>query len=318
MEFKDYYKILGVDKKASTEDIKKVYRDLAKKYHPDTNKSPDAEKKFKDISEAYTVLSDPEKRRKYDNLGSTWNRHRATGGTNDDFDWSQWFAQQQQQQQQQSRRSGESAGDFFDTGGLSDFFDRVFGGFGRRNPFSSSQAVKGQDAEIEIELTLEEAYKGTSKLIGTGNEKIEIKFKPGIRHDQTLKIPGKGQPGAHGGSAGDLIIKVKIAEHPKYERKGDDLYLEATIDLFTAILGGEAKINTIGGTVKLTIPKETQAGKTFKLKGLGMPKYDNPNSKGDLYIKVQIKLPSNLSQREMELFEQLKELHKGAKKKQTA
>ncbi len=310
MEFKDYYKILGVDKKASTEDIKKVYRDLAKKYHPDTNNSPDAEKKFKDVSEAYAVLSDPEKRRKYDNLGSTWNRHRATGGTNDDFDWSQWFARQQQ-----SRRSGENVGDFFDTGGLSDFFDRVFGGFSRRNPFSSSQSAKGMDAEIEIELTLEEAYKGTSKLIGLGSEKIEIKFRPGIRHEQTLRIPGKGQPGTHGGEVGDLIIRVKIAEHPKYERKGDDLYLEATVDMFTAILGGEAKINTIGGTVKLTIPEETQAGRTFKLKGLGMPKYENSDTKGDLYIKVQIKLPSNLSRREVELFEQLKELHKSSKRK---
>ncbi len=307
MDFKDYYKILGVDKKASAAEIKKVYRDLAKKHHPDANKGSDSDKKFKDISEAYTVLSDPEKRRKYDNLGSTWNRHRETGGTGDDFDWTEWMAKQQQ-----ARRTGNSAGEQFDSGGgISDFFDRVFGGFGRRNPFTQAQtqaptAQKGKDAELEIEITLEEAYAGTTKLIGTSSEKMEVKFKPGTKDEQILKIPGKGNVASHGGAPGDLLIKVKVKPHAKYERKGDDLYIEAVVDLYTMILGGESHIDTLGGKVKITIPKESQSGKTLKLKGLGMPKYVNPATKGDLFVKLQVTLPANLTSKQKELFEQLR------------
>lgn len=307
MEFKDYYKILGVDKNASSAEIKKVYRELAKKHHPDANKGAETDKKFKDISEAYAVLSDPEKRKKYDNLGSTWNRHRETGGTDDDFDWSEWIAKQR------SGRSGSSSDNFGMGGGISDFFERVFGGLGKRNPFSQSGTdyqVKetGADAELEIEITLEEAFRGTSKLIGTSSEKIEIKFKPGIKHEQVLKIPGKGNPSPYGGKPGDLLIKVKIKHHKIFDRVDDDLHIEAVVDLFTMLLGGESQIETLSGKVKINIPAESQPGKVLKLKGLGMPRYDNPTIKGNLFVKLQVKLPNQLNAKQKELLEQLRKV----------
>lgn len=327
MDFKDYYKILGVEKNASQDEIKKAYRKLAQKYHPDKNQGDsNAEKKFKDIGEAYQVLSDPEKRNKYDNLGANWNRHRQSGGSSSDFNWQDWFNAGGAGRPGSGRR--QTVGDFFSSGGgVSDFFERIFGGtsgFGSggfagnagANYTGSSnfkRTKKGEDYKTTVELSLEDAFNGTSKILNVNGQRIEIKFKPGIYDGHTQKISGKGLPGKNGGPNGDLIINTKIKEHPLYERKGNDLYLDTFIDLYTAILGGNAKVNTLGGTVKISIPKESQTGRVLKLKGLGMPDYNNSNKKGDLYIKLLVKIPTKLSEKEKELFEELQGLRQKEK-----
>ena len=327
MDFKDYYKILGLDKNASKDDIKKAYRKLAQKYHPDKNKDdPSAEKKFKDVSEAYQVLSDPEKRKKYDNLGSNWNRHRQSGGGTGDFDWSDYFSGGGAGRR---RTTGQPFGDFFGGGGgMSDFFEKIFGGAGGgfggtgtggfggsgyRESTGFNKPQKGKDYATEITLNLEEAYNGTSRTLNVNGERIEVKFRKGIRDGQSLKIPGKGLPGKNGGPSGDLIIKVKIAEHPKYERKDNDLYMDAAVDLFSAVLGGTERIKTPGGTLKINIPEGAQSGRKMKLTKQGMPDYNNPSNKGDLYIKLLIKVPENLTQKEKELFKEIKSIREKEK-----
>ena len=312
VEFKDYYKILGVDKQATADEIKQAYRKLARQYHPDSNKSdPNAENKFKEISEAYQVLSDPEKRRKYDNLNNSFNRHRQTGGSNDDFDWASWFAEAQQSAGRRSRSTYQTVGDFFSSGGgLSDFFERIFGsGFSSRQGFKYPPQ-RGEDIEVEVELTLAEAFSGTTRQIQANGKKIEVKFKPGIADGQVMKISGQGSDGNYGGQKGDLIVKVKVLPHNKVERRGDDLYLDLPVDLFTAVLGGSAKIKTFSGMVKVTIPPGTSSGKILKLKGLGMPKYNSEGNRGDLFLNVQIKVPKNLTDEEKSLFEKLQQLRK--------
>lgn len=310
MEFKDYYKVLGVDKAATAEEIKKAYRKLARQYHPDTNKTdPNAENKFKEVSEAYEVLSDADKRRKYDNLGSSFNRHRQTGGGTDDYDWSQWF-DKAQQSQRKAKDSYQTVGDFFSQGGgLSDFFERIFGsGFSQRQGFNKPPQ-RGEDTVLELEILLSEAYTGVSKMIQTNGQKFEVKLKPGVPDGHTLRISGKGNHGKNGGQNGDLNIIVKIKDHNKVLRKDDDIYLDVPVDLYTAILGGTAKIKTFAGMIKINIPSESQPGKQLKLKGQGMPKYASANNEfGDLYVTIQIKLPKNLSQEEKDLFEKLREL----------
>lgn len=316
MDFKDYYKVLEVDKKASDDEIKKSYKKLAKKFHPDVNKNPEAEKKFKDISEAYNVLSDPEKRRKYDNLGSDFSSYTQRGGNSDSFDWAKWYSSQSQSQSQSSgQRSGQTINDIFEGGGsVSDFFERIFGG-GAKNPFTKTvQPQNGEDYEMTVDLTLEEAFAGTARLLTINNEKMEIKFKPGVNNDQIMKITGKGYPGKNNGKNGDLLIKIKVLEHNKYERDKDDIKMEALIDAITLILGGEAKVNTLSGQLKITIPAESQNGKILKLKGQGMPIYNDNGKRGDLYLKLVAKLPSKLTDREKELFEEIKEINKNKKK----
>ncbi len=309
MNFKDYYKILGVEKNASADDIKKAYRKLAQKYHPDKNKgNSEAENRFKEISEAYEVLKDPEKRKKYDTLGSSYNRYRNTGGNPGDFDWSQWT----------TGRGGSQShgtGDFFGEGGMSDFFDRIFGGFGARAARSGAyrpgnfrqRQQKGQDYQTEVTLTLEEAYSGVSRLLKVNEDSLDIKFRPGIRDGQTLKISGKGMPGSDGGPVGDLIIKVKVQKNSNYERKGNDLYTKLNLDLYTAVLGGKAKLNTFTGNIELNIAPETQQGKLLRLSGKGMPDY-NGSTPGDLYVKLNIETPRKLKESEKELFRQLQKI----------
>lgn len=311
MEFKDYYQTLGLSKTATAEEIKKAYRQLARKYHPDTSKNEKDGNKFKEVSEAYEVLSDPEKRKKFDMLGSSFNRFQQGGGRGDDFNWNDWFA----------RSSGKQKDSPFDTGdegfgggeGLSDFFERIFGrqqkGFSRESGFKQPPR-RGEDLSTDVDITLEEAFKGTTKLILLSSQKIEVKFKPGVFDGQVMKITGKGKPGKYGGKSGDLFINVHIATNPHVERKGDDLYVDAQIDLFVALLGGKTKISTFGGTLEITIPPESQTGKILLLKGQGMPKSINPAERGDLYIKLSVKLPENLTDKEKELFTQLRDLRK--------
>ncbi|MCL5990767.1 MAG: DnaJ domain-containing protein [Bacteroidetes bacterium] len=306
MDFKDYYKILGVSKTATTDEIKKSFRSLAVKYHPDRNKGKDAENKFKELSEAYQVLSDPEKRKKYDNLGSSWNSYRQTGGDAQNFDWSEWFSPSSAGRRRKTGAGG--IGDMFDSGNLSDFFKNIFGeGFTQRTGFRQPPK-KGLDTQVDIEITLAEAYSGTQRIIEIEDQKIDLKIKPGVTDGQTLKITGKGTSGRHGGTTGDLLIKIHLKPNNKVERTGDDLNIEVPIELYNAILGGSSKLKTFGGTINLKIPPGTQNGTVLKLKNQGMPKYNNPTERGDLFAKILVKIPHHLSPEEKELYEKLKAL----------
>jgi curved DNA-binding protein len=308
LEFKDYYKTLGLEKSASAEDIKKAYRNLAKKHHPDSNKSPDAEKKFKEISEAYSVLSDSEKRKKYDLLGSNWNKHRQTGGRPDDFNWSDYFTQNVGHKTKGAKQKIE---DMYGDSGISDFFEKFFGGaYSQAGNRTKNQQgfTKGENYKTELFITLEEVVKGTTKQLTVNNEKFDLKFKPGLVDGQTLKITGKGLASANGGPAGDLLITIKVLNNDKYKREVNNLFLETEIDFLTAVLGGEVTVPTLSGTIKLNITPHTRSGKTLKLKGMGIPDYKNPEKKGDLFIKLIIQIPEKFTPKEIELFKEMLKL----------
>lgn len=311
MEFKDYYKILGVERNASLDDIKKAYRKLAQKYHPDRNPgNKEAEEKFKEINEAYEVLSDPEKRRKYDNLGTSWFNFQQQGGRADQFNWSDWFAYEPVGTRR-SRRTGFSYLDeILGSGGtFSDFFEKIFGfnfgDFTRQGQTKAKTTRDSKDIKTELYITLEEAYKGTSKIIEIEGKKIELKIKPGIVDGQILRVPLRNVFG--GNHTGDLLVTVRIQPHKKVERKGDDLYVEVPIDIFKLILGGESKIRTFGGLIKFKIPPRSQNGTILRLKGQGMPKYNNPNERGDLYLKLVAKIPENLSDKELQILKEMQQ-----------
>jgi len=309
MDYKDYYKILGVEKNAPQDEIKKVFRKLAVKYHPDKTKGDkEAEKKFKEISEAYEVLGDTEKRKKYDQVGDNWKYYQQGGGGQGGFDWSQFGGTQ----------GGGGAhytfegdlGDIFGGSGYSDFFETLFGrGFGggqtqtRRQRRTSS--LKGQDFNAELGITLEEAYKGTSKIFDVNGQSIKLNIKPGIPDGHILKIPGKGSPGMNGGAAGDLLIIVRIAKDPVFERRGDDLYADLPVDLYTAVLGGKIEFRTFKDPVKINIMKESVNDKVVRLQKMGMPKYGKQGEYGDLYLKLDVKIPKNLTVKEIILFNEL-------------
>lgn len=291
MEFKDYYKILGVSKTATAEEIKKAYRKLAVKYHPDKNAgNKAAEEKFKEANEANDVLSDPEKRKKYDELGENWKYYQNAPPPNQGFN--------RGRQQYHYSTSDEDMED----SGFSDFFESIFG-----NRFSSKRGpAKGEDYQTNVTISLEEAYTGTARLLEVNGEKLQMKFKPGTADGQNLRIKGKGGPGGKGGERGDIYVTVHVSAHSYFERKGDDLYCDVSVDLYTAILGGKATVRTLKGTIQVTIPKETENDKVLRLKGMGMPRYGKENDFGDIYAKVKLILPKNLTSEEIALFQQLK------------
>ncbi len=308
MEYKDYYKILGVDKKASQEDIKKAFRKLAVKYHPDKNPGDKkAEEKFKEINEAYEVLKDPEKRKKYDELGENW-RHFQQAGGQGDFDWSQW----QQAGGGRAYSYGGDASDMFGEGGFSDFFSTIFGGggFAGGSRRARSRSMKGRDYEAEIEVTLEEAFHGSSRILNVNGKKIRLKLKPGIRDGQVLRIKGKGAPGANGGPAGDLYLRIHVLPHHLYERVGDNLMQTLKVDLFTAVLGGKVTVNTFSGPVKISIPAGTSNGKVLRLKGKGMPVYGKKDRYGDMLVKIEVEIPAAMTDEQKKLFEALRKTYK--------
>ena len=303
MDFKDYYKILGVDKKASVDEIKKAYRKLALKYHPDKNpNNKAAEEKFKEINEANEVLSDPEKKKKYDTLGANYNQYRQQGRAEDSYDWSKWTTGNQGNYGSYSGESFGQEGDF------SSFFESIFGrsSFNRR----SSAKIKGQDYRAEIEVSLEDAYKGTSSRIEVNGKTLEMKLKPGIKNGQVLRIKEKGGPGRNGGPKGDIYLTLIIPPHPHFERREDDLYCNAPVELYIAVLGGKQVIITLKGNIRIDIPAGTENGKALRLKGLGMPKFGKINEFGNLYAKVNILLPKNLTEKEINLFKELQHLRK--------
>ena len=302
MDYKDYYTVLGVAKSATKAEIKKAYRNLAKKYHPDKTKGNKAlEEKFKEVSEAYEVLSHDENRKKYDKLGANWKNQQQAGGSGG-FDYSQYYSNPGQGSQG-GHQSFEGDPEMF-----SDFFNNIFGGGGYPGGGGRRQSArKGQNYSAEMEITLEEAYYGGTRIINVNGKKLRIKTKPGTNDNQKIKLTGKGSPGIGGGSAGDLIITIIIQPNSEFERKGDNLYINLPIDLFTAVLGEKVEIPTLVGSVQMTIPKGTQGGKTLRLKGKGMPIYGNASQFGDLYVKTNITIPTNLSPEEEKLFIKLKD-----------
>jgi len=309
MEYKDYYKILGVDRNATQKEIKQAYRRLARKHHPDVNPGDRlAQERFKEINEAYEVLGDPEKRKKYDQLGTSWHQWQRMGGRPQDFDWSQWFTWPEGGRVHVRYGPVEDLGDLFgDLGGFSDFFQHIFGGMGgsprvRTEPWGM-EFRRGQDIEQEVEITLEEAFHGTTRLLQMDGHRLEVKIPPGVDTGSRVRIAGG--VGAASGARGDMYLAIKVAPHPTFERRGEDLYCEVPVDLYMAVLGGEVKVPTLKGGVMLKIPSETQGGKTFRLKGQGMPYLRDPGRRGDLYAKVKIMLPKRLSERERELFREL-------------
>jgi len=314
MDYKDYYQTLGVNKKASQEDIKKAYRNLARKYHPDVNPDdPKAEEKFKEINEAYQVLSDEDKRQKFDRFGSQWKQYQQTGGRAEDFDWSQWAAQGQPGGSQYRTVSQEEFEQMFGggMGGFSDFFETLFGGMGGvRSPRQTTRQQapqnlrRGRDMEHSVQISLEEAFYGTKRLLTyEDGRRIEATIPRGVKSGSKIRLSGQGGDGARG--AGDLYLKVNVQPHRKYKRDGDDLRIDQPIDIFTAILGGEVLVATIDKEVKLTVPPGTDSGKTFRLKGLGMPKLNNPESRGDLFVSAQIEVPKKLTAEQKKKFEEL-------------
>jgi curved DNA-binding protein len=313
MEFKDYYEILGVEKDATREEIKKAYRKLALKYHPDRN--PDnkqSEEKFKEITEANEVLSDPEKRKKYDQLGANWKYYQQPGAGSAGMDdlFSQFGGRGG------GRTTYEYSGDlgdmFGNIGGFSDFFESFFGGRGagaQHSTFSSAQ--KGQDYEANLNLTLEEVFNGTDRQLSVDGKKLKVKIEPGTRDKTRLRIRGMGSPGSHGGSKGDLYLNIHIIDHPFYEIKGDDLYYNLDVELYTAMLGGNVQIQTLDHKkLSIVIPPETDNGKLLKLRGQGLTEKENKNKRGDLYVRIIIQIPKHLSKEEKELFKKLDQLRK--------
>jgi len=293
MEFVDYYKILGVSKNASDSDIKSAYRKLARKYHPDVNpNNKEANKKFQEINEANEVLSDPEKRKKYDQYGHDW---KNAG----EFE----KARQSQGQQQYSYNSGQGFSDADEGSDFSDFFSSMFGRSESRN--SRQTKFRGQDFNAELHLTLPEVYTTHQKTLTVNGKNIRITIPAGVEDGQVIKLKGHGAPGINGGPVGDLYITFVIAPHPVFKRLGNDLYTTIDIDLYTAVLGGEVMLDTLSGKLKLKVNPETQNGTKIRLKGKGLPVYKNEGQFGDLYVTYTVKIPTNLTEKQKELFREL-------------
>ena len=289
MDYIDYYKVLEIPKSATSKEIKSAYRKLARKFHPDLNPGDkDAEKKFKEVNEANEVLSDTEKRTKYDQYGN---------------DWKQTENAEQARQQQSQRRGNE--GSQFGGGDFSDLFGSMFGGSRSQNRRSK---FRGQDLTAELQLKLSEVYKSHQKTITVNGKNIRLTIPAGVENGQVIKITGHGSPGANGGPNGDLYINFSIVNDTRFKRDGNNLYMDSEIDLYTAILGGEVQIDTFDAKVKLKVPRETQPGTKVKLKGKGFPVYKKEGDFGDLYVTYQIRVPGNLSAKEIELFTELKSL----------
>lgn len=302
MEYIDYYKILGVEKNASADEIKKAYRKLARKHHPDLNpNNPEAGKLFQQINEANEVLSDPENRKKYDQYGKDW-KH------------AEQFEQAKKQQQASGAYSqGNPFGDsenpfggqyytYGDEGDYSDFFSSMFGNRGGR---SKQVKFKGQDFRAAVELSLTDAYKTHQQTFTVNGKNIRITVPAGIENGQEIKLTGYGAPGVNGGPNGDLYITFEIKNTTPFTRKGNDLYTTVSLDLYKSLLGGEEVVDTLGGKVKMTVAPETQNGTKVRLKGKGFPVYKKDGEFGDLYVTYQIQIPTGLTAKEKELFEQL-------------
>ena len=308
MEYRDYYKTLGVPRSASNKEIKRVYRNLARKYHPDLKPDDKAsEQKLKAINEAYEVLGDPEKRSKYDRLGASWYHHQARGGRTGGFDWSNWSAGGQ------PGAGGIDYGDIFGqggAGGFSEFFNSVFGAANLSGSARPARKAAPDPLTQEVTITLVEAARGTTRRLMKGKRTLDVKIPPGAKTGTRVRISGEG-PRGPGGRPGDLDLKVRVEPHKHFERRGDDLYLKLPLDLFVAVLGGEVTVPTLTGNVSLSVPAGSQGGQTMRLRGKGIPNLKLPNQLGDLYVRLQVQVPAKLSPQEKRLWDQLAQLHKG-------
>jgi curved DNA-binding protein len=315
MNYKDYYKILGVNKNATDKEIKAAFRKLARKHHPDANPDdPKSEDRFKEINEAYEVLGDSEKRVKYDQLGANWHRWQQAGGRPGDFDWADWMGGPGGQRVH-VRYGAEGLGDIFgEDRSFSDFFTSIFGGMGggrRQGGINfQTQPRPGQNLEQEAEISLTEDYHGTTRMLNKIGRRLEVKIPSGARTGTRVRMRGEGSQSSSGGQTGDLYLKVKIAADPRFERKEDDLYVPVPVDLYTAVLGGEIRVPTLTGDVNLKIPAGSQNGRIFRLRGKGMPRLRKSNEYGDLYARLEVRLPAKLNSKQRELFEQLRDLEK--------
>ncbi len=311
MEYKDYYQILGVSKNATDKEIRQAYRRLARKYHPDLNpNNKAAQEKFKEINEAHQVLTDPDKRKKYDALGANWQQfeqYQRAGGQGP-FQWGGFGGAQYRTVTQEELEDllGGLGGEI---GGFSDFFRTFFGGgFADATMRGQARPRRGQDIEQSVEISLEEAYRGTTRVLQKDSRRLEIKIPPGVKTGSKIRYAGEGMAGLRGGSAGDLYLRVQVLPHPTFTREGDDLRCQVPVDLYTAVLGGEIKVPTLKGTLALKIPPETQSDRTFRLAGQGMPCLNAPNVFGDLYVQVRVVLPERLTPAERELFQRLAQM----------
>ena len=292
MDYKDYYKILGVERKASADDIRKAYRKLAMQFHPDKNSGDKkAEEKFKQINEAYQVLSDETKRARYDQLGSAYSDFRTQGGRPGDFRWDDWF-----QQGAQQKGYGNTA-DPFAGGGFSDFFSAIFGE-AMRSSGRSKAAPQQQAYQQEVQISFQEAYEGTTRQLQTGERKLQVRIPAGVKTGSKVRVAGAGPEGL------DLYLIVNITDEERFERDGQNLYTTSTLSVFTLILGGETEVETPAGKVKLGIPAGTQSDQVFRLAGRGMPQLKSPNTKGDLFVKLKVQIPKYLSSKQRELIEE--------------
>jgi len=298
MAFIDYYKVLGLDKTASDKDIKNAYRKLARKYHPDLNPNDtEANKKFQQLNEANEVLGDVEKRKKYDKYGENWQHGEA-------------YDQARQQQQSQHRGYGGGGAQGFDFDGFgsgdgfSDFFQSMFGGAGGAGRGRQAR-YRGQDLNAELQLNLNQITETHKQTITVNGKNLRITIPAGVENGQTIKIAGHGGAGVNGGPGGDLFIKFLVSDDPRFRRQGADLFAAAKIDIYTAVLGGELTIETLTGKVKLKVQAETQNGTKVKLKGKGLPVYKKEGVHGDLYITYDVQIPTNLTEKQKQLFEEL-------------
>lgn len=291
MDYKDYYKILGVERKASEDEIRKAYRDLAKQYHPDRNPNDkQAEERFKEINEAYQVLSDPKKRSHYDRLGSdysNWQRRGAPG----DFHWEDYVGSSPGG----TRVNYEDLEEMFGgAGGFSDFFRTIFG----MRDAETAYRTRPQAYQQPLQITMEEAYKGAMRLIQENGKQKQVRIPPGVRTGSKVRVAGVGPNGS------DLYLIIDVTEDSRFERRGNDLHTTATVDVFTAILGGEAQVDTLDGTIKMNVPAGTQPEQVFRLAGRGMPHVKNPEQKGDLYVRLKVQVPKYLSPKQRELLDE--------------
>jgi len=306
MEFKDYYEILDVDKSAPQDEIKKAYRKLAMKYHPDRNQdNKNAEEKFKQITEANEVLSDPEKRKKYDTLGSNWKQHQSQGQGFDDF----FSNYGRGRGGSQYTYSGNLDDLFGNISGFSDFFESFFGRSSSAERQQGRKSRRGQDFEATLYIPLIEAYNGTTKEISVGGKRVRVKISPGTKAGKKLRLKELGNEGMNGGEKGDLYLTLKIEKDPYFDLDDNNLYYDLYVDLYTAVLGGKKQVITLSGkTINITIPESTNSGKVLRLKGLGFPTSENSKIYGDLLVRIKVELPQNLTKEEKELFKKLASL----------
>ncbi|MBT3338453.1 MAG: J domain-containing protein [Anaerolineae bacterium] len=300
MEYKDYYKILGVERKASQDEIKSVYRKLAMKYHPDRNPGDKkAEESFKEINEAYQVLSDPKKRARYDQLGSSYSQWQQRGAQGD-FNWNDWFGGAPGSG---SRVSQEDIGNMFGGGGMggfSDFFESLFGMGGMAGGTAANQGRRAQPQQYEqpVSISLEEAYQGAVRVLQNNGRRVQVKIPAGAKTGTKVRVRGEAPGG------GDLYLKVSVDKHARFERKNHNLHTETSVDVFTALLGGEAKVQTLNGNISLSIPAGTQPEQVFRLSKRGMPNLRSPENKGDLYVRVKVIIPKKLDDNQKKLLKE--------------